>query len=117
MSECRNCRLTKNEGRSMARSFIAAVFLASVPSGQMAAHDLWLIPPEKAAPGKPVSIKASVGMDFPKSEKAHDTSRYPERLVVGPDGKRRELKAAGKDDKESVGLLEFAAEEPGIYAV
>ena len=40
-----------------------------------AAHDLWLIPPAKAETGKPVSIRANSGMDFPKSEHAPDTAR------------------------------------------
>lgn len=86
-----------------------------VASGPLLAHDLWLVPPEK--PGKVVRIKASVGMDFPKSDTAHDTSRYPERVVIGPDGKKIELVAAGKDDQEMVGLMEFEAKAPGIYTV
>lgn len=104
-------------GDLVAKLVLTVAVVALFSAGRLFAHDLWLIPPEKPAPGKPIRIKASVGMDFPKSEHAHDTSRYPERLAIGPDGKPLELKSAGKDETEMVGLLELEAKEPGIYAV
>jgi uncharacterized GH25 family protein len=85
-------------------------FLAVLP---VWAHDLWLIPPEKVEPGKPILVRANVGMDFPKSEHAPDPALFKRRLLIGPDGKDGEFKAVGKDGKS--GLLEFQATKPGIY--
>src|SRR6516162_204653 len=79
------------------------------------AHDLWLIPPENAMVGKAIVIRANVGMDFPRSEHAPDPALFKRRLLIGPDGKEGEPKAAGKDGKS--GLLEFEATKPGIYIV
>ena len=79
------------------------------------AHDLWLIPPENAMVGKAIVIRANVGMDFPKSEHALDPALFKRRLLIGPDGKQAELRAAGK--KEKSGLLEFQATQPGVYVL
>lgn len=78
-----------------------------------AAHDLWLIPPETAAPGQPVQLLASVGMDFPHSENAHDTAGYARRLLTLPDGSAGTLEPAGKQDK--FGLLKFQPATPGVH--
>ncbi len=88
------------------------VFLAVLPAW---AHDLWLVPPENVAAGKPILVRANVGMDFPKSLHAPDSALFKRRLVIGPDGKEGDLKAAGKDGKS--GLLQFEAKHPGIYLV
>jgi uncharacterized GH25 family protein len=79
------------------------------------AHDLWLIPPENAVPKKPVVVHAAVGMDFPKSELAPSTEKYPRKYAVGPDGKTLALKSAGKQD--TVALLEFEPAAPGISVI
>jgi uncharacterized GH25 family protein len=79
------------------------------------AHDLWLIPPENGMVGKPIVIRANVGMDFPKSEHTPDPAVFKRRLFIGPDGKQGELRAAG--NKEKSGLLEFQATLPGVYVL
>lgn len=79
------------------------------------AHDLWLIPPAKVEAGKAVQIRANVGMDFPKSEHAPDTSAYLKRVVVNPDGTTGEVAAAGKDGDS--GLMAFTPKMPGVYVV
>jgi uncharacterized GH25 family protein len=79
------------------------------------AHDLWLIPGETVAPGKPAILRANVGMDFPTSEHAPDPAAFKRRLLLRPDGTTGELKAAGKEDKS--GLLQFEPDKPGIYLV
>ena len=96
---------------------IALLFLLLTPAASALGHDLWLLPPAQPASGKPVQIKAAVGMAFPLSEVAHDTSRYSHRLVLDPDGGAGDLKAAGKDDKDKTGLLEFTPAKPGVYQV
>jgi uncharacterized GH25 family protein len=97
----------------MRRTLPAALLALLLSAPLAAAHDLWLVPPETAAAGQPVQLLASVGMDFPNSENAHDTAQYPKRLLVRPDGSAGTLEAAGKKDK--YGLLKFQAEKPGIY--
>lgn len=91
----------------------AVCFLLGCVSPALA-HDLWLLPPVSAQVKKPNVIKAAVGMEFPLSEFAHDTTRYRQRLLLGPDGEGT-LKPAGKDDQDKTGLLEFLADKPGIY--
>jgi uncharacterized GH25 family protein len=77
------------------------------------AHDLWLIPPEQPAGGKPVVLACNVGMDFPRSEVAPDPAKFKRRMVILPDGTEGELKAAGK--KGDSGLVEFTPAKPGVY--
>jgi hypothetical protein len=91
---------------------VAALVLGASPAG---AHDLWLIPDEPAAPGKPVLIQANVGTEFPKSEHAPDPAAFVRRLLVRPDGKAGVLDAAGTVG--SSGLLRFAPAEPDVYAI
>jgi uncharacterized GH25 family protein len=79
------------------------------------AHDLWLIPPEKAIPAKAAIVHAHVGMDFPKSVLAPDTDRYPRKFVVQPDGKSIPLESAGKKDLSA--LLRFEPTMPGIHVI
>jgi uncharacterized GH25 family protein len=89
---------------------LLGLFLVVFPAW---AHDLWLIPPENGKVGKPILIRANVGMDFPKSEHAPDPALFKRRLLVGPDGKEGVLRPAGTENKS--GLLEFQAAKPGIY--
>ncbi|MBI3823138.1 MAG: DUF4198 domain-containing protein [Planctomycetes bacterium] len=79
------------------------------------AHDLWLIPPRTALPKQAATIDARVGMDFPRSEFAPDTERYPRKFVIQPDGKSLPLKSAGKKDLS--GLLEFEPTIAGVHVI
>jgi uncharacterized GH25 family protein len=79
------------------------------------AHDLWLIPPEKAMPKQPVRITAGVGMDFPNSVFAADTERYPRKFVVQPDGKQVPLASDGKQDLAA--YLKFEPTQLGIHVI
>jgi uncharacterized GH25 family protein len=97
--------------RQSVLSVVHAIFFAS----PILAHDLWLIPPGKATLNQPTVVHANVGMDFPWSELAPDTERYPHKSVVQPDGKTLELKSAGKLEKS--GLLNFTPTMPGIHVV
>src|SRR5437868_11356068 len=82
---------------------VLLVFVVSAASIQ--AHDLWLIPPEKALPKKPVTIQASIGMNFPDSVALAKVDAYPRKFVATPDGKSRPLKSAGA--KDMIAMLEF----------
>lgn len=101
--------------RNQSRDWLAAVSLAALLVAPAAAHDLWLVPGETAAAGKPVVVRANVGMDFPNSELAPDAAAFKRRLLVKPDGKEGTLKAAGKEGTS--GLLEFVPESAGRYVV
>lgn len=90
---------------------IAFVFFAN----HLHAHDLWLIPPEKASPKMAVKIEASVGMDFPNSTVAPDVVRYPRLMVVPPEGKVFSPTPAGK--KGLISYLEFTPTQAGIHVI
>ncbi|MCI0461468.1 MAG: DUF4198 domain-containing protein [Gemmataceae bacterium] len=98
-------------GRSLLVSLLMVAWLAA----PAVAHDLWLIPPETLTPGKPVLIRANVGVDFPKSEHAPDPPAFKRRLLILPDGSAGTVRAAGKEGLS--GLLEFVPERPGLYTV
>jgi lysophospholipase L1-like esterase len=83
--------------------------------GSAAAHDLWLVPPERPAVGAPVRVRANVGMDFPNSEHAPDPAAFSRRLLIRPDGSPGELRAAGKDGLS--GLVEFTPAQTGVYVL
>jgi hypothetical protein len=101
--------------RSSWKVLLLAAALAVFRASPAAAHDLWLIPDENAAPGKAVTVRANVGTEFPKSEHAPEPSAFMRRLLVRPDGSAGDLRGAGKDG--SSGLLRFDAAAPGVYAV
>jgi hypothetical protein len=86
-----------------------------LPGTPVRAHDLWLVPDESMAVGKPLLICANSGMEFPRSEHAPDPSSFASRVLIRPDGTRTEPEAAGKKGKS--GLLRFVPSEPGIYVV
>jgi uncharacterized GH25 family protein len=88
---------------------LAGIMFTGVPAS---AHDLWLIPPEAALPGKSVLIRANQGDDFPKSDKAPDVSSFGRRLVIAPDGQGT-LEAAGMDEQS--GLLRFTPSCAGVH--
>ena len=79
------------------------------------AHDLWLIPPEKPATGKPLTVRAVSGMDFPKGDVAPDPSKFDKLVLVLPDHSVGKAEAAGKEG--DAGLLSFTPEKAGVYAV
>ncbi len=99
----------------MIRRSVLLVSIYSFFTSAAAAHDLWLIPPEKAAAKEPAILHAHVGMDFPKSEFAPDTDRYPRKFLVSPDGKLTPLKSAGKKDLSA--LVQFEPTMAGIHVV
>jgi uncharacterized GH25 family protein len=92
---------------------LVAIFFLFHPSAP--AHDLWLIPPGKATLKQPAIMHANVRMDFPWSEFAPDTERYPRKFVVHPDTETLPLKSNGKLERS--GILEFTPPLPGIYVV
>lgn len=94
---------------------VIAIILLVFASQTTMGHDLWLIPPAKLANQQNVIVRANVGMDFPKSEHAPDTSKFARRMVVKPDGTDGALSAGGIDDNS--GLLEFSPGSNGIYIV
>jgi len=96
------------------RSLTAAVALL-LGAHTATAHDLWLIPPDRAEPGKPVRIRANVGDEFPRSDVAHDTATYVRRFVVAPDKTTGKLLPDGKEGTS--GLMRFLPEKPGVYVV
>lgn len=97
------------------RQSVLVVTLFFLSATAAKAHDLWLIPPAKAAPRQVATIEASVGMDFPISTFATATERYPRKFVLQPDGKTMPLKSAGK--KDLLAYLEFEPTTPGIHVL
>jgi hypothetical protein len=92
--------------------FVLCLFVGLAPA---AAHDLWLVPPERPAADRPVRVRAHVGMDFPNSVHAPDPAAFTRRLLLRLDGSAGELRAAGKDGLS--GLLEFTPAGPGVYVL
>jgi uncharacterized GH25 family protein len=90
---------------------VVVVLLGACPAP---AHDLWLIPPDAAAAGKAVTVRAVSGSDFPKGDHAPDPAAFTKRLLVKPDGFAAELDAAGME--AGAGLLRFTPDAPGVYA-
>ncbi len=99
----------------MTRRLLAAWLLLAGAATPARAHDLWLVPDTSPQVGQPFTVRASSGMDFPKSEHAPDVAAFPRRLLVLPDGGAGTLEAAGKDDTS--GLLRFTPARPGVYAL
>jgi uncharacterized GH25 family protein len=81
------------------------------------AHDLWLVPPEKAEAKSLSTIEAISGTKFPKGDRAPDTAKFKRRLLVNPDGADGVLTAAGKKDQSGLLTAELTAEpaRPGVY--
>jgi uncharacterized GH25 family protein len=77
------------------------------------AHDLWLVPPEKAELKATSTVTAISGTKFPKGDHAPDTAKFKRRLLVNPDGAEGVLTAAGK--KDDSGLLTAEPTKPGVY--
>lgn len=94
-------------------AFVILISLLAAPPALP--HDLWLIPPEKSKTGEAVVILASSGMDFPKSEQAPDSAKFPARKLVSSDGKPGVVNAAAAEGK--FGRLEFTPLAGGFYIV
>ena len=91
---------------------LAALLFAA---GPVSAHDLWLIPPEKADPKGPVKILAASGMAFPESEHAPDAAKFASRQVYDPAGKKGDAAVGAIDEKH--GVLSFGPAGDGVYIV
>jgi hypothetical protein len=96
-----------------ARYFVAVIL--SLLGSAARAHDLWLVPAEAAAVGRPAVVRANSGSDFPDSEHAPDPAAFLRRIVVRPDGTAGALEAAGREDRS--GLLRFEPDRPGVHVV
>lgn len=91
---------------------LAALLIAA---GPVAAHDLWLIPPEKVDHKGPVKILAASGMAFPESEHAPDAAKFGARRVYNPAGKKSDAMVGAAEEK--YGVLSFAPTGDGVYIV
>ena len=91
---------------------LAALLIAA---GPVAAHDLWLIPPEKVDHQGPVKILAASGMAFPESEHAPDAAKFGARRVYNPAGKKSDAMVGAAEEK--YGVLSFAPTGDGVYIV
>ncbi len=79
------------------------------------AHDLWLLPPESAAVGKQVVIRAHSGDKFPISEHAPDPANFEKRVVRVPDGSDTAVASVGTKDLS--GLMQFTPSDRGTHVV
>ena len=79
------------------------------------AHDLWLIPPEKAKAKEPLKVLAVSGGAFPKGDHAPDPAKFAKRRLVHSDGNETALEAGGTEDL--AGLLPFTPATDGVYIV
>lgn len=93
----------------------AICLLLVVPCGSAFAHDLWLVPPEKAEAGRAATVKAVSGTKFPKGDHAPDPAKFDRLVFVKPDKTDGKLEAAGTET--AAGLLTLTPAEPGVYAV
>jgi uncharacterized GH25 family protein len=94
---------------------LVSFFVLLAAGSTASAHDLWLVPPEKAEPNSPSTIKANSGTKFPNSDHAPDPARFQRRLLLNPDGSEGTLAAAGTKDQS--GLLSAEHARSGIYIV
>lgn len=92
-------------------TFSACLFLAPCAT----AHDLWLIPPEKAKAKASLKVLAASGMEFPKSEHAPDPAKFAKRRLFDPEGKASAIEAGGTE--ELTGVLPFTPAKVGVYIV
>lgn len=96
---------------------LALACLAALPA---LAHDMWLVPPDRATVGQPTAVDVAVGMDFPHSIEAIDPARL-EVSVMGPKGQAPVAvltpgqKADGKDTVPT--RATFTPTAPGAWLV
>lgn len=79
------------------------------------AHDLWLIPPDKAKAKEPLKVLAVSGSEFPKGDHAPDPAKFAKRRLVDTAGRESALEAGGIE--ELAGLLPFTPSADGVYIV
>lgn len=100
--------------RNLSIAFVT-VCTACLGEPKTLAHDLWLLPPEKAELKKVAFFRANSGSKFPKSDHAPDPAKLKRRMLILPDGSEITAEAAGTDDNS--GLLKFEPTHAGIYMV
>ena len=88
--------------------FHFALLFTALCATSASAHDLWLIPPEKASAKEPLKVLAVSGGEFPKGEQAPDPAKFAARRAFDPSGKESAIDA---------GALSFAPAKSGIYIV
>lgn len=92
-----------------------ATLLLCVLSIPATAHGLWLVPPETATIGQPITVRAISGTAFLVGDRAPDPGKFAARRVVAPDGTASAATAAGT--AETAGLLAFTSSAAGVYVV
>ncbi len=90
-------------------------FTLLLATSSATAHDLWLIPPERAKANEAVKVLAASGMEFPKSEHAPDPAKFAKRRLLDPEGKESAIEAGGTE--KLTGLLPFTPAKAGVYIV
>ena len=80
-----------------------------------AAHDLWLVPPDKAATDALLKVQAISGGEFPKGDHAPDPAKFAKRRLFDPEGKEGALEAGGMEGL--AGVLPFTPAKAGVYIV
>lgn len=95
----------------MTRALCGVLLLVS----SLNAHDLWLIPPEKAAPGAPAIILMNQGMEFPKSTNAINPKSVDQKWVIDPN--RTKIEAETREPDGNSGRLAFTPTRNGLHVV
>ena len=94
--------------KSLILASSAALLLAPV-----LAHDLWLVPPSGAPVGEPLTVAATIGMDFPNGDHALTLDRFRARYL-GPEGRPKHLQwKVDEASHRTLGTL--TPEQPGAY--
>lgn len=91
---------------------ILALCLLATP---LLAHDLWLIPPEKATWKEPAIVLAHSGMDFPTSVQAPNVKGFAQANVYGPKNHKDKLDPLDAEGKS--GRLRFTPSVEGIHVL
>jgi len=81
------------------------LLLSALLAPIVSAHDLWLIPPEKASAKEPLKVLAVSGGEFPKGEQP-DPAKFAARRAFDPAGKESVLEA-----------LAFTPSKSGVHIV
>ena len=91
------------------------LLIGAIFARQLAAHDLWLLPPKSAKAKDKATVSAISGIKFPKGEGAPDPAKFAARIAVDPDGASTEAEAAGTEG--TAGLIAWTPAKDGIYAI
>ncbi len=92
-----------------------ALLVTALCASTASAHDLWLIPPDKAAAKESAKVLAISGGEFPKGDQAPDPAKFAKRRAFDPSGRESAVEAAGTEVK--AGLLSFTPAKPGLHIV